>query len=55
MDGEDWPDPLPKGWTLKKYSNGKVIQHFHCISIEIFCFQGFYRSSTPIRTNFMGF
>ncbi|RVW95620.1 hypothetical protein CK203_031625 [Vitis vinifera] len=29
MDGEDWPDPLPKGWTLKKYSNGKVIQHFH--------------------------
>ncbi|XP_010665427.1 uncharacterized protein LOC104877331 [Vitis vinifera] len=27
MDGEDWPDPLPKGWTLKKYSNGKVWAH----------------------------
>ncbi|CBI39366.3 unnamed protein product, partial [Vitis vinifera] len=22
-----WPDPLPKGWTLKKYSNGKVWAH----------------------------
>lgn len=55
MDGEDWPDPLPKGWTLKKYSNGKVIRHFDYISIEIFCFLRFYRPSMLIRINFMGF
>ena len=35
MDGEDWPDPLSEGWILKKFSNGKVIQPFHYISIEI--------------------